>query len=82
MGVFTIFLFIKRVSILSIFINKMMFGFIKKMFLRLLTGIVSTSNNIKCVSLSNQRCMTKPTLINLHLKEYSQNYIFFTEFTS
>ena len=60
----------------------MMFGFIRKMFFRLLTGIVSTSNNTKYVSLSNQRCMTKPTLINLHLKEYSQNYIFFTEFTS
>ena len=57
MGVFTIFLFIKRVSILvilSIFINKMMFGFIRKMFFRLLSGIVSTSNNTKYVSLSNQ----------------------------
>ena len=50
----------------------MMFGFIKKMFFRLLTGIVSTSNNTKFVSLSNQRFMTKPTLINLHLNEYSQ----------
>ena len=50
----------------------MMFGFIKKMFFRLLTGIVCTSNNTKFVSLSNQRCMTKPTLINLHLNEYSQ----------
>ena len=50
----------------------MMFGFVKKMFFRLLTGIVSTSNNTKFVSLSNQICMTKPTLINLHLNEYSQ----------
>ena len=38
----------------------------------LLTGIVSASNYTKCVSLSNQKCMTQPTLINLHMDEYSQ----------
>ena len=38
----------------------------------LLTGIVSASNYTKCVSLSNQRCMTQTTLINLHTDEYSQ----------
>ena len=38
----------------------------------LLTGIVSASNYTKCVSLSNQKCMTQPTLINLHTDEYSQ----------
>ena len=28
--------------------------------------MVSVSNNKKCVSLSNQKCMTEPTFINLH----------------
>ena len=49
-----------------------MFGLIKKIFIRLLAGIVSESNHTKCVSLSNQKCMTQPTLINLHHNEYSQ----------
>ena len=43
-----------------------MFGLIKKIFIGLLTGIVSPFNHTKCVSLSNQKCMTQPTLINLH----------------
>ena len=30
------------------------------------------SNNTKCVSLSNQKNMTQPTLINLHPNEYSR----------
>ena len=38
----------------------------------LITSIVSVSNHTKCVLLSNQKCMTQPTLINLHLNEYSQ----------
>ena len=38
----------------------------------LLTGIVSASNYTKCVSLSNQKCRTQSTLINLHTDEYSQ----------
>ena len=42
------------------------------MFIGLLTGIVNASNNTKCVSLNNQKCMTQPTLINLHPNEYSQ----------
>ena len=50
----------------------MMFGLIKKIFIGLLTGIVSASNHKKCVLLSNQKCMTQPTLIHLHLNEYSQ----------
>ena len=36
------------------------------MFIALLTGIVSASNHTKSVTLSNQKCMTQPTLINLH----------------
>ena len=38
----------------------------------LITSIVSVSNHTKCVLLSNQKCMTQPTLINLDLNEYSQ----------
>ena len=28
----------------------------------------------KCVSLSNQKCMIQPTLINLHTNEYSEEF--------
>ena len=49
-----------------------MFGLTKKMFIALLSGIVSVSNHKKCVSLSNQKCMAPPTLINLHPNKYSQ----------
>ena len=52
-----------------------MFGLIKTMFIRLLTIIVSASNHIKCVLLSNQ---IQSTLISLHPSEYSQelhNYL-------
>ena len=41
-------------------------------FIGLLTSIVNTSSHTKCKSLSNQQCMTQPTLVNLHLNEYSQ----------
>ena len=40
----------------------------------LITSIVSGSNNTKCVSLSNQKCMTQPTLINSNPNEYSQQF--------
>ena len=49
-----------------------MFGIIKKMFIGLLTNIVNASNYTKCVSLSNQKCTTQPTFINLHSNEYTQ----------
>ena len=42
------------------------------MFIVLLTSILSVSNHKKCVSLSNLKCMTQPTLSNLHPNEYSQ----------
>ena len=45
----------------------------KKMFVILLTSIVSSSNSTKCISLSNQKFMTQPTIINLHTNEYSQD---------
>ena len=42
------------------------------MFIALLTSLFNGSNHAKCKSLSNQKCMTQPTLINLHPNEYSQ----------
>ena len=54
-----------------------MFGLIKKIFIGLLTGLVNGSNHTKCVSLSNQECMTQPTLINLHPNEYSQEFHYY-----
>ena len=44
------------------------------MFIGLLTDTVSASNLTKCVSLSNQKCMTQATLINLHPNEYIQEF--------
>ena len=43
-----------------------MFGLIKKMFIGFLTGLVNVSNHTKSVSLTNQKCTTQPTIINLH----------------
>ena len=42
------------------------------MFIKLLTTTVSASDHTKCVLLSNQKCMTQPTLTILHPNEYSQ----------
>ena len=42
-----------------------MFELIKKIFVGLLTGIVSIFNHAKCMLLSNQKCMIQPHLINL-----------------
>ena len=54
-----------------------MFGLIKKMFMRLLISIVNESNHTKCVSLSIQKCEIKPTFINLHANEYSQEFYYY-----
>ena len=51
-----------------------MFRLIKKTFIVLLTGIVSAS---KCVLLINLKCMTQPTLIDLHPNEYSQKFHYY-----
>ena len=51
-----------------------MFGFIKKLIIGLLVGIVSASNHTKFMSLSNQKYITQPILINLHPNEYSQEF--------
>ena len=50
---------------------------IKKIFIGLVTGIVSASNHKKCVSLSNQKCLIQPTLINLHPNEYYQEHHYY-----
>ena len=42
------------------------------MIVGLLAGLVNGSNQTKCVSFSNQKCMIQPTLINLYPNEYSQ----------
>ena len=54
-----------------------MFGLIKKMFMGLLVSIINAFNHSKCKSLSNQKCMTQPTLINLHPNEYSQEFYYY-----
>ena len=51
-----------------------MFGLIKKIFIGLLTGLVNGSNHKRCISLSNQKHMIQPTLINLHPNEHSQEF--------
>ena len=56
---------------------KIMFGLIKKIFIGLLSRIVNASNHTKCVSLSNQKRVILPTLINLHLNEYSQKFHYY-----
>ena len=54
-----------------------MSGIIKKMFIVLLSNIVNGSNHIKCVSLSNLKCITESTFINLHPNEYSQEFHYY-----
>ena len=55
-----------------------MFGLNKKVFIGLLTGLVDGSNYTKYVSLSNQKCMTQPNLINLHRNEYRQEFHYYS----
>ena len=47
------------------------------MFMGLLISKVNASNHTKCVSLSNQKCMTQPTFINLHPNEYNQEFHYY-----
>ena len=44
------------------------------MLIGLLISVANASNHTKCVSLSNQKYMTQPTLINLHRSEYNQEF--------
>ena len=43
-----------------------MFVLIKEIFIGLVIGLVNGSNHTKCLLLSNQKCRTQPTLINLY----------------
>ena len=52
-----------------------MFQFIKKRFIRLLPGRANASNHSKCMSLTNQKYTTQPTVIKLHPNEYSQGNV-------
>ena len=54
-----------------------MLGIIRKLFIVLLSSIVNASNHAKCILLSNQKCIIQPTLINLHLNEYSQEFYYY-----
>ena len=54
-----------------------MFGIIKMMVIMLLSSIVNTSNNTKCVFLNNQKCEIQPTLINLQPNEYRQEFRYY-----
>ena len=54
-----------------------MFEPIKKILIGLLTSIVNASNHTICVSFSNQKCTTQPTLINLHPNEYTQGLCYY-----
>ena len=47
------------------------------MFAILSASIVGASNHTKCLSLTNQKCITQPTLINLHHNEYSQSLYYY-----
>ena len=54
-----------------------MYRLIKKIFMGLLISIINAYNHTKCVSLSDQKCMIQPTLINLHSNEYSQEFHYY-----
>ena len=44
------------------------------MFVGLLISIDNASNQTKSISLSNQKCMIQPTLINLHPNENREGF--------
>ena len=49
-----------------------MFGLIKQMFIRLLTGLVNGPNHTKCTWFNSQKWMNQPALIiSLYPNEYS-----------
>ena len=47
-----------------------MFRFIKNIYW--IISVVNASSHTKCVFLSNKKCLTKPTLTNLHPNECTQ----------
>ena len=54
-----------------------MFKINQKIFIGLLTNIVNASNHTKRISLSNQKCMIQPTLINIHPNECSHGFHYY-----
>ena len=42
-----------------------------------MTDLVNGSDHTNCISLSNQKCMTQPTLTNLHPNKYSQEFHYY-----
>ena len=46
--------------------HQIMFRIITKMFIASLSNIINGSYYTKCTSLSNQKCLIQPTLINPH----------------
>ena len=58
--------------------HKIMFGFIKKIFIVLLTSLVNASSHTIYISLSNQQFRIQPTLINLHPNGYSQELHYYS----
>ena len=54
-----------------------MLRLIKKISVWLLISRVNVSNHTKCISLSNQKCMIQPTLINLHHSKYVQEFHYY-----
>ena len=48
-----------------------------KMFIGLLTSIVNASKRKKCASLSNKKCTTQLTLINIRPNEYTQGLCYY-----
>ena len=61
---------------------------IKQVFIALLSfsgslaGIANVSNLTTCISLNNQPCMTRPTLIDLNRDEYNQRWYCYTFMTN
>ena len=51
-----------------------MFDLTKKLLIGLLISIVNVFNHTRCVLLSNQKCITQPTYINLNSNENSHYY--------
>ena len=51
-----------------------MFELIKKIFIGFRNGLVNGSNHTKCILLSNQKCMTRHSLINLHPNDYTKSF--------
>ena len=38
---------------------------------------MNASNHTNFISLSNQKCMIQPTIVNLHPKEYNQEFYYY-----